>query len=332
DGLVDVTGDGGKSWQHVTPNEMPEWGRVRMIDASPQDAGTAYIAVDKHELDDWAPYAFKTSDFGKTWTKITNGLPQGALVHVVREDPVRKGLLFAGTELGIYVSFDDGAAWQNSLQRNLPTTQIADLIIKNNDIVAATHGRAFWVLDDIAPLRQYAANNNEEAVLYKPAPALRARGAGFEIPSGRAVGQNPPAGAVIYYFLKTGISPQPAAGGAAPAGSAAGAAAATQRPRQETTLEVTDGAGKLVRKFSNLPRPEDGPTPDEQETAAAFRRGGAPNRLPAEQGLNRFVWNLRYDDATRVPNSPLWAGGTAGPLILPATYPLKFTAPGNLGT
>ncbi len=307
DGLIQVTRDAGKSWQNVTPKEMPEWGRVEMVEASPSDAGTAYVAVNKHELDDWVPYAFKTTDFGKTWTKITNGLPQGALVRAVREDPTRKELLFAGTETGVFVSFDGGASWSNDIQRNLPTTPAHDLIVKGNDVVVATHGRAFWILDDISPLRQVSpAIHNEDATLFKPSAAIRVRGGGFEIPSGRPLGQNPPGGAVIYYLLKN-----------APA------------PRAEITVEVTDASGKQVRKFSNVARPEDG-SPEDAETPAAFRRGGGgPNRLPAEAGLNRFVWNLRYDDAARVPNSPLWAGSTTGPLLVPGTYQLKLTVGGK---
>jgi photosystem II stability/assembly factor-like uncharacterized protein len=343
DGLIQLTRDGGAHWQDVTPKEMPAWGRVNMVEASPHDAGAAYIAVEKHELDDWTPYAFKTSDYGKTWTKITNGLPAGALLHAVREDTVRKGLLFAGTETGIYVSFDGGGTWQNSVQRNLPTTPVHDLIVKNDDVVAATHGRAFWILDDIAVLRQYNAGNADGAVLYKPTPAERARGGGFEIPSGRAVGQNPPAGALVYYFLKNapagpqgGTTTGAQAGAAsmaqnAPAqeGSSAGQAGqGAARRGEEITLEIADSAGKLVRKFSNLPRPDEAAAED-QETPAAFRRGAPPNRLPAQQGLNRFVWNLRYEDAARVPNSPLWAGNISGPLVMPGMYQLKLTSGGK---
>ena len=152
DGLIHVSRDGGKNWTNVTPKGIPEWSLVSLIEASPYDAGTAYAAVDTHKLDDLKPYIFKTTDFGKTWAKITNGIPDGAYTHAVREDPVRKNLLYAGTETGIYVSFDGGANWQ-SLQLNLPNTPIHDLIVKNDDLVVATHGRAFWILDDITPLR-----------------------------------------------------------------------------------------------------------------------------------------------------------------------------------
>src|SRR5262249_34217055 len=153
DGLVQLTKDGGQSWTNVTPKAMPEWSMVSLVDASPHDPGSAYIAVDRHKLDDLRPFAYKTHDFGKTWTKIVNGIAPTTFVRAVREDPKRKGLLYAGTETGVYVSFDDGAQWQ-PLQLNLPTTPVHDLVVKDNDLVVATHGRAFWILDDVAPLRE----------------------------------------------------------------------------------------------------------------------------------------------------------------------------------
>ena len=159
DGLIQLTRDGGKSWTNVTPKSVPEWSLVSLIDPSPHDAGTAYVAVDTHKLDDLKPYLFKTNDFGKTWKKITDGIPDGAYTHVVREDPKQKGLLYAGTETGIYVSFDDGSHWQ-SLRLNLPQTPIHDLIVKNDDLAVATHGRSFWILDNITPLRQWDASDN----------------------------------------------------------------------------------------------------------------------------------------------------------------------------
>ena len=178
DGLVHVTRDDGAAWANVTPKEMPEFGRVSIIDASAFDAGTAYVAVKKPLLNDFAPYIFRTHDFGKTWTKITNGIPDGAYTHAVREDPVRKNLLYAGTETGIYVSFDGGANWQ-SLQLNLPNSPIHDLIVKNDDLVVATHGRSFWILDDLTPLRaanasvsSHPATEAVDIVLHGIGPAL----------------------------------------------------------------------------------------------------------------------------------------------------------------
>ena len=156
DGLVHLSRDGGENWSNVTPANLPEWSRVGMIDASPHEPVAAYLAIDRHELDDYRPYIYKTSDFGATWQVVGKGIPDGTFVRVVREDDVRRGLLYAGTETGIYVSFDDGENWQ-SLQLNLPVTPIWDLAVKDNDLVVATHGRAFWVLDDVGPLRILSA-------------------------------------------------------------------------------------------------------------------------------------------------------------------------------
>src|SRR6266700_3716145 len=205
DGLVQVTRDDGQHWSNVTSKEFGEWSLVSIIDASPHAAGSAYVAIDRHKLDDFRPYAFKTTDYGKSWTKITSGLPENSYVHVVREDPKRKGLLFAGTENGIFVSFDDGAHWQ-SLKLNLPTTPIHDVTVKNDDLAVATHGRSFWILDDVSPLRQWNDGIKPNDVhLFTPAEANHTTFSGsFFGPSGNA-GQNPPASGVIYYYLKTEI-------------------------------------------------------------------------------------------------------------------------------
>ncbi|HZQ93317.1 MAG TPA: hypothetical protein VFA60_16115 [Terriglobales bacterium] len=308
DGLVQITRDAGKTWTNVTPKDMPEWGRVNMVEASPHEAGVAYVAVDRHEMDDWAPYIFKTGDYGKSWSKVTTGIPQGAVLHAVREDPVRRGLLYAGTESGLYVSWDDGAHWQPWLQRNLPTTPVHDLVVKDAALVVGTHGRSFWILDDLSPVRQFSGDPaSQETKLYAPAVAYRLRGPGFEIPVTAPAGQNPPTGAWIYYQLK--VAP---------------------KEKEEITLEIMDGQGKRVRRFSNIQRPED-VDPNDAETPPEFRRGAA-NRLAAEPGLDRFVWNLRVDDAPRVPNSPLWAGSVAGPQVLPGTYQLKLTVAGKTYT
>ena len=170
DGLIQITRDGGKNWTNVTPKDLPEWSRISLIDASPQDAGTAYVAVDRHQLDDYHPYVYKSSDYGKTWTKITKGIADDTFVRAVREDPKRRGLLYAGTEKGVYVSFNDGADWR-SLQLNLPTTPVHDLVVKNDDLVLATHGSSFWILDDVSPLRQFKDDlPQQEAHLYAPRP------------------------------------------------------------------------------------------------------------------------------------------------------------------
>jgi len=198
DGLIQITRDGGKNWTTVTPKEMPEWSRISLIDASPHDAGTAYVAVDRHQWDELLPYIYKTSDYGKTWTRINNGIPNNTFVRAVREDPKKRGLLYAGTETGVFVSFNDGANWR-PLQLNLPTTPIHDLVVKNDDLVLATHGRSFWILDDLSPLRQFTDEvARQEVHLYTPATAYRMQNATEEPPKPVMVGQNPPPGAVIY--------------------------------------------------------------------------------------------------------------------------------------
>jgi photosystem II stability/assembly factor-like uncharacterized protein len=358
DGLVHVTTDGGKNWSNVTPKGMPEWGIVDMIEASPHAAGTAYVAVQRHKMDDFAPYIFKTTDLGKTWTSLSNGIPADVFVHSVREDLKRKGLLYAGTERGVFFSFDDGANWQ-SLQGNLPVSPVYDLYTHNNDLIVATHGRSFWVLDDLSPLQQYKTENAAEDVhLYAPSPANHTQfGGGFGGGGGER-GQNPPAGAVIYYSLKTALKKpgekkpeeKKAEGGAAPA-TTAGGAATTKEPgeshpanapvpaKPETgsaenaesasakpapiTLEILDQKGQVVRKYPPKPQPGDGAGDDE-----GF--GRPPEQgLPTEAGLNRFVWDMRYEGATRVPRSPLWAGNTDGPVALPGNYQVRLTVNGK---
>jgi hypothetical protein len=299
DGLVHVTRDGGKNWANVTSKEFGDWSLVSIIEPSPHSAGTAYVAVDRHKLDDFHPYIFKTADYGKTWTKITTGLPDNSYAHAVREDPKRKGMLYAGTENGIYISLDDGAHWQ-SLKLNLPTTPIHDLTVKDNDLVVATHGRSFWILDDIAPLRQMtAAASSDEAHLYQPSSTIRFRGPGFTLPASVPVGSNPPAGAVIFYSLKTA-------------------------PKEQITLEVLDARGKLVRKYSSKKAAE-GASPDEEE----FGISRPGEELPAEVGLNHFVWDMHFESPTKVPGSVGWGGRPEGPLVAPGTYEVKLTVAGK---
>jgi len=302
DGLVHVTRDDGQHWANVTAKEFGEWSLISIIDASPHTAGTAYVAVDRHKLDDYKPYAFRTADYGKSWTKITSGLPENSYVHAVREDPKRKGLLFAGTENGIYVSFDDGGHWQ-PLKLNLPTTPIHDLLVKNDDLVVATHGRAFWILDDIMPLRQMSASTaTQDAYLYQPASAIRYRGAGFTLPATLPVGANPPTGVVIDYFLKSA-------------------------PKDGATLEILDTKGKVVRKYSSKKAAE-GASPDEEEFGVS--RPG--ETLPAETGLNRFVWDMRGEVPARVPGAVSWGGRPTGALVLPGTYQIRLTVADKTST
>jgi photosystem II stability/assembly factor-like uncharacterized protein len=344
DGLVQLTRDGGQHWDNVTPKVMPDWGTVSMIEASSREAGTAYLAVERHKLDDFAPYVFKTTDFGKTWTKLVAGLPANNYVHAVRVDPRRPNLLFAGTEQGVYVSFDDGARWQ-PLQLNLPAAPVNDLVIKDTDFVVATHGRSFWVLDDITPLEQYEDSiPQQEAHLFTPAVASHTvfRGS-FFAPSG-SVGKNPPAGAVINYWLKTSLKKPDQA---KPSGASADSAKAEATPSTSSTgsekndkdkdkdkeeapkitLEILDSSGKVIRKY---PKKKEEQSDEGEEDF--FSRGGNAGSLPADAGLNRFVWDLRYEGATAVPHAPLWGGSTDGPEALPGTYQARLTVLGKIYT
>jgi photosystem II stability/assembly factor-like uncharacterized protein len=308
DGLVNLTTDGGKTWVNVTPKrDMPEWIQINSIEASPFDAGTAYVAATMYKWDDYKPYLYKTTDYGKTWKKITAGIPDGGFTRVIREDPGRKGLLFAGTETGMYVSFDDGDAWQ-SIQLNLPAVPFTDLAIHKRDkaLVAATQGRAFWVLDDLPVLEQMTGEvAGSEVHLFKPAGAYRMPGAGgFRIPRA-ALGENPPNGAVIYYYLKA-------------------------KPEGEVALEILDSSGKLVKRFSNKRREAGAErAPDEE---GEFDFGGAPAQVSANAGLNRFVWDFRYPDATRFPGLIMWAGQTRGPKAAPGVYQARLTVNGKAVT
>jgi photosystem II stability/assembly factor-like uncharacterized protein len=299
DGLVHITRDGGATWQNITPKQLAPWSLISSIEPSPHDAGTAYIAVDRHELDDFKPYIFKTTDYGKSWREAAAGLPGDTFIRVVREDPAREGLLYAGGETGVYVSFDGGGRWQ-SLQLNLPVVPIHDLAVKDGDLVAATHGRSFWILDDLTPLHQIEPGTAApDAFLFKPRDAYRMRG-GW--PSETA-GANPPAGSVIRYFLK-------------------------EKPEVEVVLEFLDAGGKVIRKFTSKPRAgEGGESTDDY--AAYFGGGGGAARVPAEAGMNCFVWNMRYPDAERVPGAILWSGSTIGPSAPPGAYEVRLTVGGK---
>ena len=294
DGLVHLTRDGGKNWDNVTPKGFPDWGKVSLIEASPFDAGTAYMAVDKHMLDDFQPYAYKTTDFGKTWTKITDGIPAGSFVRAVREDPKRKGLLFAGTETGVFVSFDAGTHWQ-SLQLNLPVVPVHDLIIKNDDLAVATHGRSFWILDDIAPLRELKGAELDEPVhLFQPTSAHRSRSGGFH-PRG-ALGANPPGGVIIDYSLKA-------------------------EPKDDIAMEIVDAKGQTVRKYPSKEKKPEG-------DSGFFGPQGTPP-IPKKVGLNRIVWDMRYDVPRAIPSAQYDNGPPEGVLALPGKYQVKLTVDGK---
>ena len=326
DGLVHVSRDGGASWQNVTPPDLPDWALISIIESSPHDAGTAYLAATRYKLDDTTPYLYKTGDYGATWTRITSGIPADAITRVIRADPNRRGLLYAGTETGVFLSFDDGATWQ-PFQSNLPVTPIHDLMVKGSDLLAATHGRSFWILDDLTPLYQMAADADagEQTVrLFAPRDTIRFRyydRTGFnpqtpgyttykingpvtvayrvsETPGGGKTqslldaGKNPPNGVIIHYAF-------------------------AEKPEGEVTLAILDAAGNVVRSYSST---------DENGT-----------RVPAEAGANRFVWDYRgakptvldadKQDAKKKadPFARMMEEGAA-PRALPGEYQVRLTA------
>ncbi len=305
DGLIQLTQDEGKTWTNITPKDMPEWSRISLIDPSPHDAGTAYVAVDRHQFDDLRPYIYKTSDYGKSWTKLTQGIPDNVFVRAVREDPKKRGLLYAGTESGVYVSFNDGANWR-PLKLNLPTTPVHDLTVKDDDLVVATHGRAFWILDDVTPLRQYSDEIAQKDVfLYKPATAYRIQaGEARERRPSKKTGQNPPVGATIYFYLKD-----------------------APKADTETKIEILDASGKVIRRYSSaeLVSLEEPLGPDDKKPE---------KEIKPEAGLNRFEWDLRYEEARRVPGYYLWeyGGGARGPVAVPGQYQARLTVGGQSQT
>ena len=307
DGLVHVTRDGGKTWSNITPRELTPWCKIAQLDASHFDDQTVYAAINRFRLDDLKPHIYRTHDGGKTWKEIVNGLPDGP-VNTVREDPVRKGLLFAGTELAVFVSFDDGDHWE-PLRFNMPATSIRDLVIHDNDIVVGTHGRSFWILDDIAPLRQMNESIvNADAYLFRSSTAYRVRrsvNTDTPLPPEEPAGENPPDGAIIYYNLK---SPAP------------------------VTIEIFDAAKKLVRKYSSGDKPE--PIPADTVVQTQWVR---PTAIPSgDAGLNRFVWDLHYPPPDSVeheyPISAVWHNTPRypqGPVVLPAQYTITLTVNGK---
>ncbi|MDT7540991.1 MAG: hypothetical protein QOE33_895 [Acidobacteriota bacterium] len=328
DGLVHVTQDGGGRWENVTPKGIPEWIQINSIDASSFDAGTAYVAATMYKFDDYRPYLYKTSDYGKSWKKITNGIPDGAFTRVVREDPNKKGLLYAGTETGMYVSFNDGDSWQ-SLQLNLPVVPITDLVIhkREQELIAATQGRSFYILDDLPVLQQImdaggTLTNLPDAKLFRPKDTYRMDGGGGFVPAGAPIGANPPNGAVVYYYLKS-------------------------RPTTDVVLEFLDASGKSIQKYTaaapkpaptpapgaaQVQRPPEQPSAPSGEESEQFAFRGGPPRVTTAPGLNRFIWNMHYADAATFPGLIMWAAGTQGPRIIPGTYTVRLTANGQTQT
>jgi photosystem II stability/assembly factor-like uncharacterized protein len=326
DGLVYISRDAQSAaphWTKITPPGMPDFGRVSLIDASPHNPGAAYVAVKNYQNDDRRPYIFKTADYGKTWTKIVTGIPENDFVHAVREDTVRQGLLFAGTEHGIYVSFDDGAQWQ-SLSLNLPDVQVSDIVIQGADVVIATHGRSFYVLDDITPLRQLKPTLTSETVhLFQPPKVER----------------NVEQARIDYYLAKpaekvtleildskgqvirtyTG-SPNAAGGRGGRGGRGGGAPGAAALPTTAATAEPDPAAA-----------PGEEGAPAGGGGGGGRGRGGAAN-VPDRAGLNRFTWDMRYPPAVTFEGMVLWSGNTQGPAAVPGTYQVRLTADGQTFT
>jgi len=313
-GLIQLTRDSGKTWNNVTPSGLSDWSKISLIDASHFDAGTAYAAIDRHRLDDIGPYIYRTHDFGKTWIRLNAGFPFGGYVRAVREDPIKKGLLFAGTELGMFFSINDGSTWQ-PLQLNLPLSPVHDLVIKGNDLVIATHGRSFWILDDISPLRQLTNEIQSAPVhLFQPSVAMRIRATTHgdtPIPPEEPAGENPPPGAIFYYYLKS------------PA-------------QNEVKLEVLDARGRVVRSYSSKDQPFQPPTPP-AFPAYWFK---PENLLLPAAGMHRFLWDVRYSAppfaqpeysmftvaGRDVPREP------SGPQALPGSYQVRLTVDGKAYT
>jgi len=300
DGLVWRTDDSGAHWVQVTPHALTPWSKVGGIDVSHFQQGVAYLAVDRHRLNDDTPYIYRTNDDGRSWTRIDSGIPRGSFVNVVREDPVRPGLLYAGTEFGIYVSFDDGADWQ-SLQQGLPITSVRDIDVHGDDLVIATHGRGFWIMDDISALRQMDAVHSGAVTLFKPADAIRVRAASFTgtpMPKDEPMAANPPDGAVIDYVLPASV----------------------QGPVKVT---IYDANNQVVRSYTSA---EHVPPPD-PATLEFAPEWVPPTPVPsAAQGMQRLVWDLRYATPAGLGSRGPGSGGVWAP---PGRYNVDLTVDGR---
>ena len=327
DGLVHISRDGAKTWDDVTPTEIPEWTRIDVIEVSPHDPATAYLSGTRYKFDDTRPFLYKTGDYGKSWTKITKGIPDDDFTRVIREDPVRRGLLYAGTETAVYVSFDDGGSWQ-PLRINMPAVPISDLVVKDNDLVVATNGRSFWILDDVTVLRQAGADLAQERLhLFEPATTYRftpqlggglpagpgknyALGLGVgaayyerEDPDGESVrimldaGANPPDGVVVHYLFR-------------------------EKPEGEVTITFLDSEGDEIKGFSSRKR-------GLAKRDATGQKKRQDPVVRAEAGMNRFVWDMRYPDARQVDVDDASDHGIAGPLAPPGRYQVRLEADGQ---
>jgi hypothetical protein len=310
-GLIHVTRDGGKTWKDVTPRGLTAWSKLSMIEASRFDPAVAYAAVDRSRLDDQTPYLYRTRDYGATWQAITEGVAGHAFLRAIREDTEKKGLLFAGTETGVYVSFDDGDHWQ-PLQLNLPMSSMRDLTIHGDDLVVATHGRSFWILDNIAPLRQAAEARKADGFwLYHPATAVRVDNdffAGTPLPPEEPTAENPPSGAMIDYFLKSGTG--------------------------NVTLEIFDGQGKLVSKYSLDVKSDvksDVKHSEKQPSLPIAERWlPKPEGLEKTPGMHRFVWNLAWGNVEANADEDYENRNPSGPKVVPGNYQVRLTVDGRV--
>ena len=304
DGLVHVSRDAGRSWTNVTKNVpgLPEWGTVSMIEASPFDAATAYLVVDAHRLDDMRPYLWKTTDYGRSWKRLGANLPPDVYLHAVREDPARRGLLYAGTERGVSYSTDDGATWQ-PLRLGLPTVAVHDLRVKGNDLVLGTHGRSIWIFDDLTPIREMSpAIRGREAHLFAPPPTVAWRWHS-EDSVGPSPGKNPPQGAIIYYYLK-------------------------QKPKDAIRLEIVDGSGTVIRTLRSTTDPPEYAADDPDDPTEPPEPA-----LAADSGVQRAVWDLRYEAPRKAKPAKLDFGWPDfGPRVLPGTYTLRLIVDGKAYT
>jgi photosystem II stability/assembly factor-like uncharacterized protein len=288
DGLIHVSTDGGKEWKNVTPKEMPEWMMLNSVEFDPHTKGGIYVAGTRYKSGDYRPYLYKSKDYGKTWTKITDGIDAGHFTRVLRADPKRKGLLYAGTETGMYISFDDGASWK-PFQLNLPLVPITDLTLKNDNLIAATQGRGFWLIDDLTPLHQLTDQiAASDAHLFRPMPSYR-MGPAFSFGRvSRTAGQNHPGGVMVHYYVR-------------------------DTAKAQVSMEFLKPDGTLIKKFSTKP---DTKAKEEKLTLK-------------QPGLNMFNWNMRYPDAERFDGIILWAASLNGPRALPGSYKVKLTVNGK---
>lgn len=302
DGLIHVSKDNGKTWTNVTPKGLPAWTTISTIEPSHFNPAAAYVAARRYRLDDFTPYLYKTTDYGKHWKKISKGMPDNESVFVIRQDPKDSHLLFAGTLEGVYVSFNDGKQWQ-PLQLNLPHVSVRDMAIqkKENDLVLATHGRAFWILDNLEVLRQLTPKVKDSKIyLFKPEYTYLTKGYSFHYP-GMTIGENPANGLVAYYYFKE-----------------------VPKKNQTVKLEFLTQAGDSIISFSNKKYATGKPV----RISNKFYRDTTKSQLgvlPAKKGMNRFVWNLRYPNAKAVPGAVIWDGNMAGPHVVPGTYLMKLT-------